>query len=165
MYTLKCTLGSTGKALIMKNKSENLFKIGEIAKIAEITVPTLRYYEEIGVLKSSKRSNTNYRYYKKSDIEIITFIKKAQSIGFTLKEIKLVISERVKGKSPCPKVRELAKRKVEEINQKISELKRMEKDLIKYIVCCDGLDCCEKNSKNSKLDVSEVCNLLDKIKI
>ena len=142
----------------MKNSTKNLLRIGEIAKITDTSVPTLRYYEEIGLLKSAQRSDSNYRYYKESDVSLIVFVKKAQNIGFTLNEIKIIMSERTSGKSPCPKVRELAKVKIRELQEKMKELKAMEKDLKRYI-----MDCSVDADSNS--DARNVCKLIDKVKI
>lgn len=142
----------------MKKSTKNLLRIGEIAKITDTSVPTLRYYEEIGLLKSAQRSYSNYRYYKESDISLITFVKKAQNIGFSLKEIKLILNERTSGKSPCPKVRHLAERKIVEVQEKIKELKSMEKDLKQYITSCS-------HESDSNPDDRNVCKLIDKVKI
>ena len=142
----------------MENNFNGLLKIGEISKITGVSVSTLRYYEEIGLLKPACKSSTKYRYYRKDDIQLIIFIKKAQNIGFTLDEIKLIFSERSSGKSPCPKVRDLAQRKIMELRAKIKDLKLIERDLKRYI-----LNCC--NEEDSKPHESNVCKMIDKVKV
>ncbi len=142
----------------MGNSLKGLLKIGEIAKITSVAVSTLRYYEEIGLVQPTDKSSAKYRYYKKDDVQLIVFIKKAQNIGFTLDEIKLILSERSSGKSPCPKVRDLAQRKIVELRDKIKDLKLIERDLKRYV-----LNCCHE--EDSKPHESNVCKMIDKIKI
>ena len=142
----------------MENSIKGLLKIGEIAKITGTAVSALRYYEEIGLVQPTSKSSAQYRYYKKDDIQLIVFIKKAQNIGFTLDEIKLILSERSSGKSPCPKVRDLAQRKIIELREKIKDLKLIERDLKRYV-----LKCCHE--EDSKADEANVCKMIDKVKI
>ena len=142
----------------MENSLKDLLKIGEISKITGTPVSTLRYYEEIGLVKPACKSGAKYRYYRKGDIQLIIFIKKAQNIGFTLDEIKLILSERGSGKSPCPKVRDLAQRKIIELREKIKDLKLIERDLKRYI-----LNCCYEEDSNPH--ESNVCKMIDKVKI
>ena len=142
----------------MENNLKGLIKIGEIAKIIGTTVSTLRYYEEIGLVQPADKSSAKYRYYKKDDVQLVVFIKKAQNIGFTLDEIKLILRERNSGKSPCPKVRDLAQRKIIELREKIKNLKLIERDLKRYV-----LNCCHE--EDSKPHESNVCKMIDKIKI
>ena len=142
----------------MENNLKGLLKIGEISNITGTTVSTLRYYEEIGLVQATSKSSAQYRYYKKDDVQLIVFIKKAQNIGFTLDEIKLILSERSFGKSPCPKVRDLAQRKIVELREKIKDLKLIERDLKRYI-----LNCCHE--EDSKPHESNVCKMIDKVNI
>ena len=137
---------------------KGLLKIGEISKITGVTVSTLRYYEEIGLVQPISKSSAKYRYYRKDDIQLIIFIKKAQNIGFTLSEIKLILSERSSGKSPCPKVKDLAQRKIIELRDKIKDLKLIERDLKRYI-----LNCCHE--EDSKPHETNICKMIDKVKV
>ena len=142
----------------MGNNLKGLLKIGEISKITGTAVSALRYYEEIGLIQPTSKSSAKYRYYKKDDVQLIVFIKKAQNIGFTLDEIKRILSERSSGKSPCPKVRDLAQRKIIELRDKIKDLKLIERDLKRYI-----LNCCYEEDSNPH--ESNVCKMIDKVKV
>ena len=142
----------------MENNLKGLLKIGEISRITDCAVSALRYYEEIGLLKPACKSSTKYRYYRKDDVQLIIFIKKAQNIGFTLDEIRLILSERNSGKSPCPKVRELAQGKIIELREKIKDLKLMERDLKRYIIN----SCIDEDSKSSE---ANICKMIDKVKV
>ncbi len=142
----------------MANSLKGLLKIAAIGKITGTTVSALRYYEEIRLVQPTSKSSAKYRYYKKDDIQLIIFIKKAQNIGFALDEIKLILSERSSGKSPCPKVRDLAQRKIIELRDKIKDLKLIERDLKRYI-----LNCCHEEDSNPH--ESNVCKMIDKVKV
>jgi len=61
--------------------------IGEVAQRAGVSAPTIRYYEEIGLLGKPLRSSTGYRRYSESSVEEVRFIRKAQALGFSLDEI------------------------------------------------------------------------------
>lgn len=70
----------------------NHYKIGEVVKKLHISKETIRYYERIGLLTNPARERNGYRLYTESDINIIWFILIAKEFGFTLKEIKILIS-------------------------------------------------------------------------
>ena len=68
-----------------------MYKIGEIAKKAEVTTRTLRYYEQLGLLVPSEITSNGYRYYNDDSFQIITRIRNLQHVGLSLEEIKEVI--------------------------------------------------------------------------
>lgn len=142
----------------MLKDQPNYLQIGELAKQAGIAVSALRYYQEVGLLEPSYISDSKYRYYQFSDIALAKFIKKSQRLGFTLDEIRQILNERHEGKSPCPKVRTLAKQKINKLHEQIDELKKLEKELKDYII-----------ETNSTLDSSSsdnrICCLIDKAKV
>ncbi len=84
-------------------------RVGAIAKKAGVGVQTLHYYERIGLLPKPTRSHANYRLYSPSALRRVTFIKKAQALGFTLGEIKEILKLKSHGQAPCRKVAELGR--------------------------------------------------------
>jgi len=110
---------------------EKMLFIGEVAKQIGVNPKTIRYYEEINLLPKSKRGENNYRVYSQDTIKRLSFIKKAQSLGFTLREIKEVLSLRDRGFKPCTHVRDLLKRRVIDIDQKLAELTMLRRELKK----------------------------------
>ena len=82
------------------------FKISETAEAAQVNVQTLRYYERIGLVKPVLRSGSGYRGYNAESVKRITFIKRAQTLGFTLEEIRDLLALRI-----TPKAREAARKK------------------------------------------------------
>lgn len=102
-------------------KEKTLF-IGQVARQTGINPKTIRYYEEIGLLPKPRRGDNNYRVYSEDTVIRIKFIKKAKSLGFTLKEIKEILALRDRGFKPCNHVRSLLKQRIFDVEQKISEL-------------------------------------------
>jgi MerR family copper efflux transcriptional regulator len=102
-------------------KEKTLF-IGQVARQTGINPKTIRYYEEIGLLPKPRRGDNNYRIYSEDTVIRIKFIKKAKSLGFTLKEIKEILALRDRGFKPCSHVRSLLKQRIFDVEQKISEL-------------------------------------------
>ncbi len=102
-------------------KGKTLF-IGQVARQTGINPKTIRYYEEIGLLPKPRRGDNNYRVYSEDTVIRIKFIKKAKSLGFTLKEIKEILALRDRGFKPCNHVRSLLKQRIFDVEQKISEL-------------------------------------------
>jgi len=105
--------------------------IGEVAKQIGVNPKTIRYYEEINLLSKSKRGENNYRVYSQDAVKRLSFIKKAQSLGFTLREIKEVLALRDRGFKPCTHVRDLLKQRVIDIDQKLAELTILKRELKK----------------------------------
>ncbi len=99
------------------------FKIGEVAALTGLSVKTIRYYEEIGLLTPSVlRSGTGYRLFDCGVLNRLAFIKRAQSLGLTLTEIKSILEVHDRGILPCGEVKQHLQDKVEAINQKIQSL-------------------------------------------
>lgn len=106
------------------------FQIGEVAKETETSIDTIRYYEKLGLLEKPERSQGNFRLYPRSAVKKLRFIKKAQTLGLTLEEIKGIMECSEEGLRPCcDLVRKLFTQKVTEFEAKMKELKRMKRDL------------------------------------
>lgn len=104
-------------------------KIGEVSQMSGIGVEALRFYERGGLLGKPSRSTSNYRLYDGSVLERLDFIKKAQKLGFSLDEIKRIISDAEGGASPCDEVREIVRRRLAELDERMRETKRYRKEL------------------------------------
>jgi Hg(II)-responsive transcriptional regulator len=111
-------------------------KIGEVAKRASVKVQTLRYYEQIGILRPVARRSSGYRLYDESAVKILHFIKQAQELGFSLNEIRALLSLRSSGKSKCAAVQSEAIRHLREIEAKVARLNRMRSALKRLIGRC-----------------------------
>lgn len=113
----------------MSPKDER-YQIGEVAKESETSIDTVRYYEKLGLLEKPVRSVGGFRLYPRETIDKLRFIKKAQALGLTLKEIKGIMRCSEEGLKPCcDLVRKLFTEKITELESKIDELQKMKKNL------------------------------------
>ncbi len=108
--------------------------IGEVARQAGVNVETVRYYQRRGLLKEPRKPLEGFRLYPPDTVSRISFIKRAQFLGFTLQEASELIAL---GESrACAATRELALRRRETIDAKLADLKRMRDALEKLIRLC-----------------------------
>jgi len=100
-----------------------------LAKLAGVPLFTVRYYTRIGLLKPVRNMRNGYKQYSANDKERLDFITSAKELGFTLAEIEQILNQAVHGDSPCPSVRVIVEKRIEENKAKIRELKRLQKRL------------------------------------
>lgn len=112
--------------------------IGDVAKEAKVHIETLRYYERRGLLTSPPRSTSNYRLYAADTVRRVRFIKGAQELGFSLKEILELLSLRAEPNTRCEDIRERAEAKIENLEAKIRSLRAMKQALTKLVAECSG---------------------------
>ena len=106
-----------------------LLKIGDVSKRSGIGIEALRFYERMGLLGRPARTNSGYRLYDSDVIERLSFIKKAQILGLSLSEIAQIISEKAAGQSPCAHVREIVRNRLQELDQRMAEIRRYRREL------------------------------------
>lgn len=113
-------------------------KIGTVAKKTGIGIETIRFYEREGLIAVPDRGPSGYREYG-DDIEIrLSFIRRAKDLGFSLKEIKELLSLKAKPKSKCGSVKNKANKKIEEIEEKISQLDSIKTALMELVKSCNS---------------------------
>jgi MerR family transcriptional regulator, copper efflux regulator len=112
--------------------------IGEVAERTGLTAPTIRYYESIGLVKPPARSESGYRRYSESTVQELTFIKKAQALGFSLDEIAEILTLSRAGQRPCSHVLDLARRHLAAVDERIQQLRRFRTQLAREIGKWDG---------------------------
>src|SRR2546422_10420614 len=98
--------------------------IGEVAKRSGASRKALRLYEAAGILPTARRTSSGYRVYDSDALDLLAFVRQAQRLGFTLDEIKEIVAIKRAGQAPCPHVRDLVRRKAEELNQRLLEIGR-----------------------------------------
>ena len=117
---------------------EHLLSIGQVARLAAVGVQTIRYYEREGLIEEPPRSESGYRQYSPEAALRIRFIRHAKELGFSLKEIKELLSLRADSAADCADVRERATAKVSEIEAKMQSLARMREVLLRFTATCTG---------------------------
>lgn len=126
-------------AKLMSLPSENTkLSIGKIAKLAAVSVDTIRYYEREGLLGIAPRSDAGYRLYTGDALRRLNFIKHAQQCGLTLSEIRALLDMESRDDACCNDVRTLALQKKLQIEGKIKALKAMSQALSELIDVCAG---------------------------
>lgn len=100
-------------------------KIGEIAKAASVNIETIRYYEKYGLIPKSPRTDSGYRNFPSEVVEDIHFIKRTQSLGFSLEEIKKLLAVSRNTEFQPEEMYHFTMNKAQEIETKIEELKNM----------------------------------------
>jgi len=110
--------------------------IGEVATHAGVNVQTLRFYERRGLLEEPPRGVTGYREYPDDSVQRVRFIKRAQGLGFTLTEVQQLLHLRDDPAMPCKKVRQNARAKVDEIDEKLRRLRVMRSALKALLTSC-----------------------------
>ena len=104
-------------------------QISEVARQAGVSTPTIRYYEEIGLLPKPSRSSAGYRRYTDATVEELQFIRKAQAIGFSLDEISQILQLSRSGQRPCGHVLALAHQHLAAVDERIRRLQKFRKQL------------------------------------
>jgi Hg(II)-responsive transcriptional regulator len=120
-------------------------RIGEVASRARVNIQTLRYYERRGLLEAPERTGSGYREYPSETVRLIRFIRRAQDLGFMLKEIQELVALRdAKGRKRSD-VRALAEAKMRDIDRKLAQLQAMRSalyTLVESCACRDGRPTC-----------------------
>ncbi|MFQ5716940.1 MAG: MerR family transcriptional regulator [Nitrospinales bacterium] len=113
--------------------------ISKVAKKAGVGVETVRFYERKGLVQQPpKPSGGGYRIYPEEAVERIRFIRQAQELGFSLREIEELLSLRTDPATHCADVRERAQAKLDEVRRKVAQLNRIQAALEQLIAACPG---------------------------
>jgi len=103
--------------------------IGEVAKRSGASRKALRLYEAAGILPAARRTSSGYRVFDNDALDLLAFVRQAQRLGFTLDQIKEIVTIKRAGRAPCPHVRDLVKRKAEELEQRLADLMEIREGL------------------------------------
>ena len=119
------------------------FTIAKLAQAADVNVETVRYYQRRGLLIEPEREHGAIRRYGVADAEQLRFIKRAQSVGFTLEEVSSLLE--LRSRSCCSATRSMAASKLDIVERRLEELQRLRADLTQWIADCDAnaseMDC------------------------
>ena len=110
---------------------------GQLAKLAGVSTDTLRHYERIGVLLCPRRTGGGYRLYPPEALARVRLIRGALSMGFSLPELVRILKVRDRGGAPCKQVRALAESKLQELDERLEELRRLRSHLSDWIIAWD----------------------------
>jgi len=137
--------------------------IGKAAKLAGVSVDTIRFYQKLGLIQTATRSAGGYRLFDREQIRDLKFVRHAQELGFSLNEIKELLALREK-RHTCSQVQSMLKHKLADVREKIKSLVRLESELqlalrncnrelllkreLKHEDCCPLLTKLDQNGSN-----------------
>lgn len=113
--------------------------IGEVAKLAELPIKTIRYYEDIGFIQP-KRSANGYRSFRQSDVHKLAFLGRARSLGFSIEDCRALLHLYGDDKRASADVKRIAQEHLTRIDAKVKELQTMRHTLSHLIEACAGDD-------------------------
>jgi DNA-binding transcriptional MerR regulator len=121
--------GLRNSRIVDDEEGRRMLRIGEVSKRSGIGIEALRFYEKSALLDKPSRTFSGYRVYGPEILERLAFIKRAQALGFSLDEIKRIVDDARTGQSPCDEVREIVSRRLEELDERMREMRRYRKEL------------------------------------
>ena len=112
--------------------------IGKLAKASGVRIDTVRFYERKGLISRGAKKLTHFKEYRDEDAKRFRFIKRAQDLGFTLAEIRDLLELRMNSRATCAQVNAKTLEKLQEIDRKIDDLKRIRKTLSRALTQCSN---------------------------
>lgn len=135
-----------------------MFSIGELSKRTKVKVPTIRYYEEMGLLAEAERTSGNQRRYDKTGLERLSFIRHARDLGFSIEAISSLIELQEHPDRSCVAATDIAVSQLADVREKIKRLKLLEKELTRISKGCDGQGISEDCYVLASLADHELCS-------
>ncbi len=116
------------------------FKIGDLAERTGTNTPTIRYYEEIGLLPRPNRQEGNQRRYGDEDVRRLTFVRRCRDFGFSIEQVRTLTSLVQDRSRSCFEARDLAQEHLTKVRAKLKELRELEKSIAGFVESC-GVAC------------------------
>jgi len=127
-----------------------------LAKQSDVSLFTVRHYTRIGLLRPARNRQNNYKVYQPSDSVRVRFIQAAKNLGFSLAEVADILDEAKHGNSPCPLVREIIVRRIDENRRKIKEMQKLQRKMENSLKNWSKM-------KNSMPNGDSVCHLIESV--
>ncbi len=127
--------------------SQSDLTIGALASQTNTTIPTIRYYEEIGLLPRAQRTGNGHRHYRDADLKRLSFIKRCRDFGFPIEQVRELVELFEDGDRACIEVRDMAQTHLNTVREKLREMQQLEASLAAYVASCDEA-CCTGPTKD-----------------
>lgn len=115
-----------------------MLTIGKLGDAAGVKVPTIRYYEQIGLLPEPDRSSGNQRLYARRTLDRLSFIRHARELGFPLEAIRDLLSLSDRPDQPCAAADSIARAQLAEVESRLARLTALKAELERMVVQCAG---------------------------
>ncbi len=122
----------------MPTEAKKPLSIGALARKAGVSVETIRYYQRQGLMHAPEKPHGQIRHYDQQDVNRIRFIKSAQGLGFSLKEVSELL--RLADGTHCAEASQMAEHKLQDVRQKLEDLTHMEAALDHLVSACRDPD-------------------------
>lgn len=114
-----------------------MFSIGQLSKRTGVKIPTIRYYEQMGLIDEPERSEGNQRRYTNEGLSRLSFIRHSRDLGFTIEDIRGLLDLSQHPEKPCNDAHSIAAQHLKGVQSRITKLRRLEREL-KRITMCDA---------------------------
>jgi DNA-binding transcriptional MerR regulator len=115
-----------------------MLTIGDLSRRTGVKVPTIRYYEQMGLMAPAERSEGNQRRYSREERDRLSFIKHARDLGLTIESIRELLELSAHPERPCEQADRIAAEQLHAVREKIQRLKRLEQELERISTHCMG---------------------------
>ena len=116
--------------------SQPKWTIGALSAQTGCNIPTIRYYEQIGLLPRPERAPNGHRYYRNADLKRLSFVKRCRDFGFPIEQVRALVSLFEDGNRSCAEVRDLAQVHLDAVRAKLEEMRRLEANLMAFVDSC-----------------------------
>lgn len=113
-------------------------RIGGLAKRTRTNAPTIRYYEEIGLLPPADRRQGGQRCFGEDDVKRLTFIRRCREFGFPIEQVRTLVTLMTDDTRSCTEARDLAQQHLDAVRAKLVELKALERSIAGFVQTCDA---------------------------
>jgi DNA-binding transcriptional MerR regulator len=113
-------------------------KIGALSKLTGTSAPTIRYYEEIGLLRSPERQRGGQRVYGHDDVTRLTFIRRCRDFGFSIEQVRSLVALAQDPNASCLDARDLAKVHLASVRARLSELRALERNVTAFVASLES---------------------------
>ncbi|MDJ1179160.1 heavy metal-responsive transcriptional regulator [Roseofilum sp. BLCC_M91] len=117
----------------MLSSQSDCLLIGQVKAQSGVPIKTIRYYEQLGLIESVDRTDGGFRLFSPQVLSRLAFIRRSQHLGFSLQEIKQILTIHDRGQLPCEQVRHNIDLKVADIDHRIAELKQLKQELLDLV--------------------------------
>lgn len=116
-----------------------MYKIGQLAKLADVTPDTIRYYEKQQMMEHEIRTEGGFRLYSQKDLQRLRFIRYGRQLGFSLEAIRELLSIRIDPEHhTCQESKTIVQTRLQEVESMIAELQHMQRSLTRLNDACCG---------------------------
>lgn len=115
-----------------------MLTIGDLSRKTGVKIPTIRYYEQMGLMDPAERSEGNQRRYTNQERDRLSFIRHGRELGLTIESIRELIELSAHPERPCKQADRIAAEQLQGVREKIAKLRRLEKELERIATGCDG---------------------------